>query len=64
MVKRSPFPVYFALIPLVVIQMQGLLEATEHPRGDTLSPDISATIHSDIKRALVSMSNRTGMTVT
>ena len=24
MVKRSPFPVYFALIPLVVIQMQGL----------------------------------------
>ena len=26
MVKRSPFPVYFALIPLVVIQMQGLVE--------------------------------------
>ena len=26
MVKRSPFPVYFALIPLAVIQMQGLVE--------------------------------------
>ena len=32
MVKRSPFPVYFALIPLVVIQMQGLVESCIHTR--------------------------------
>ena len=30
MFKRSPFTVYFALIPLAVIQMQGLEEACTH----------------------------------
>ena len=37
MVKRSPFPVYFALIPLAVIQMQGLVgEALGQPNGPLL----------------------------
>ena len=43
--------------------MQGLVEATELPWGDTLGFVLSATIHPDIKRTLVSMSERTGMTV-
>ena len=43
--------------------MQGLVETTKHPRGDTLSPVFSATIHPDIKRTLVSMSKRTGMSI-
>ena len=42
--------------------MQGLVEATEHPRMDTLG-SVLATIHPDIKRTLVAMSERTGMTV-
>ena len=54
---------YLTLNPLVVIQTQGLVEATELPRGDTLGSVLSATIHPDIKRTLVSMSERTGMTV-
>ena len=33
MVKRSPFSVYFALIPLVVIQMQVMALLTEHLTG-------------------------------
>ena len=43
--------------------MQGLVEVTELPKGDTLSFVISATIHPDIKRTLVAMSERRGMTV-
>ena len=43
--------------------MQGLVETTEHPRGDSLSPVLLATIHPDIKRTLVGMSERTGLTV-
>ena len=43
--------------------MQGLVEATELPRGDTLCSVLSATIHPDIKRTLVGMSERTGLTV-
>ena len=43
--------------------MQGLGEVTELPRGDNLSPVLSATIHPDIKRTLVAMSERTGLTV-
>ena len=43
--------------------MQGLVETTELPRGDTLGSVLSATIHPDIKRTLVGMSERTGMTV-
>ena len=43
--------------------MQGLVETTELPKGDTLGSLLSATIHPDIKRTLVSMSERTGMTV-
>ena len=43
--------------------MQGLAKATEYPRGDTLGSVLSATIHPDIKRTLVAMSERTGMTV-
>ena len=43
--------------------MQGLAKATEHLRMDTLGSLLSATIHPDIKRTLVGMSNRTGMTV-
>ena len=46
-----------------LIQMQGLAETTELPKGDTLGSVLSATIHPDIKRILVSMSERTGMTV-
>ena len=42
--------------------MQGLDKATENPRVDTLS-SVLATIHPDIKRTLVGMSKRTGMTV-
>ena len=49
------------MIPL--IQMQGLVEATEHLRMDTLCSVLTATIHPDIKRTLVAMSERTGMTV-
>ena len=41
--------------------MQG--EATDHSREDTHGSVLSATIHPDIKRTLVSMSERTGMTV-
>ena len=43
--------------------MQGLAKATEHLRMDTLGSLLSATIHPDIKRTLVSMSERTEMTV-
>ena len=43
--------------------MQGLVETTELPKGDTLGSLLSATIHPDIKRTLMSMSERTGMTV-
>jgi len=39
MVKRSPFPVYFALILLVVIQMQGLAENPSLNTQDSL-PEI------------------------
>ena len=42
--------------------MQGLVEVTEYPRGDMAS-FCWATIHPDIKRTLVAMSERTGMTV-
>ena len=42
--------------------MQGLVEATDHSRGVTLGSVLSATIHPDIKRILVSMSERLGMT--
>jgi len=43
--------------------MQGLAKATDHSRGVTLGSVLSATIHPDIKRTLVAMSERTGMTV-
>ena len=43
--------------------MQGLVETTELPKGDTLGSLLSATIHPDIKRTLVGMSERTGLTV-
>ena len=43
--------------------MQGLMEATDHLTGDTLGSVLSATIHPDIKRTLVGMSERTGLTV-
>ena len=43
--------------------MQGLVEAAELPRGETLGSVLSATIHPDIKRTLVGISERTGMTV-
>ena len=39
------------------------MEATELPWGDTLGSVLSATIHPDIKRTLVAMSERTVMTV-
>ena len=39
MVKRSPFPVNFALIPLVVIHIQGLAEAPSLNTQDSL-PEI------------------------
>ena len=48
---------------ITLIQMQGLAKATEHLRMDTLGSLLSATIHPDIKRTLVGMSERTGMTV-
>ena len=43
--------------------MQGLAETAELPRGDNLASVLSATIHPDIKRTLVAMSERTGLTV-
>ncbi len=43
--------------------MQGLAKATEHLRMDTRGSVLSATIHPDIKRTLVGMSERTGLTV-
>ena len=43
--------------------MQGLAKATDHSRGVTLGSVLSATIHPDIKRTLVAMSERSGMTV-
>ena len=43
--------------------MQGLAKTTDHSRGVTLCSVLSATIHPDIKRTLVGMSERTGMTV-
>ena len=43
--------------------MQGLVETSELYRKDTLGPFLSATIHPDIKRILVAMSERTGLTV-
>ena len=46
-----------------LIQMQGLAEATDHSRGVTLGSVLSATIHPDIKRTLVVMSEQTGLTV-
>jgi hypothetical protein len=49
MVKRSPFPVYFALIPLVVIKMQGLVEATDHSRGVTLGSIKLLTFNLDLQ---------------
>ena len=42
--------------------MQGLVETTKYPGGTPLAPS-SHTIHPDIKRTLVAMSKRTGMTV-
>ena len=46
-----------------VRQMQVLVEVTELPRRDTLGSFLSATIHSDIKSTLVSVSEQTGMTI-
>ena len=44
--------------------MQGLAKPTEYPRGGyPFGSVLSATIHPDIKRTLVAMSERTGMTV-
>ncbi|MEE3121341.1 MAG: hypothetical protein VX399_02015 [SAR324 cluster bacterium] len=43
--------------------MQGLAKATEHLRMDTRGSVLSASIHPDIKRTLVSISERTGLTV-
>ena len=43
--------------------MQELVEATELPWGDTLGSVLSASIHPDIERTLVTMSKRRGMTV-
>ena len=43
--------------------MQGLVETAELPRGQTHGSVLSATIHPDIKRTLVGMTERTGMTV-
>ena len=43
--------------------MQGLAKATDHSRGVTLGSLLSATIHPDIKRTLVGMSKRTGLSV-
>ena len=37
MVKRNPFPLYFALIPLVVIQMQGLAEGPGAAKAPSLN---------------------------
>ena len=45
-----------------LIQMVGLAKATEQLRMDTLR-SVLATIHPDIKRTLVGMSERTGLTV-
>ena len=44
--------------------MQGMVEATDHSRG-VFHPWLHplCTIHPDIKRTLVGMSERTGMTV-
>ena len=39
------------------------METAELPRRDTLGSFLSATIHPDIKHTLVSMSERTGLTV-
>ena len=46
-----------------LIQMQGLVEAHEYPGETPLASFFRATIHPDIKRTLMSMSERTGMTV-
>ena len=43
--------------------MQGLVKATEHLRMDTLGSVLSASIHPDIKRTLVAMSDRTGLSM-
>ena len=43
--------------------MQGLVETSELYRKDTLGSILSANIHPDIKRTLVGMSERTGLTV-
>ena len=43
--------------------MQGVVEDSELHRGDTLGSVLTATIPPDIKRTLVAMSERTGMTV-
>ena len=43
--------------------MQGLAKATDPSRGVTLGSVLSATIHPDIKRTLVGISERTGLTV-
>ena len=48
---------------LALIQMRGLVKATEISRGDTLGSVLSATLYPGIKRTLVSLSERTGMTV-
>ena len=42
--------------------MQGLVERSQSTIGETW-PVLLATIHPDIKRTLVAMSERTGMTV-
>ena len=42
--------------------MQGLAKTTDHSRGTPLASSFT-TIHPDIKRTLVSMSERTGMTI-
>ena len=40
-----------------------VVKTAELPRGQTHGSVLSATIHPDIKRILVGMSERTGMTV-
>ena len=43
--------------------MQGLVEIAELPRRVIFGSFLSATIHPDIKRTLVTMSKRTGLSV-
>ena len=46
-----------------LIQMQGLVEAHEYLGETSLASFFRATIHPDIKRTLVAISERTGMSV-